>query len=846
MPLSCDVKTITDYLENVSDREFWHLQKIDSKKTKPNPVGTATADLEALLDWIVRSNDDKSNIYEQVNTPRKGQAKKATRDEVKWLTRYHVDVDMPPEMVARGDEDEIAEWLQATEEAINTLVKRKRPHLIMTGNGLQAHWPFAKPIKATPETKARVEGVNARIAHKLKADRCHNCDRILRVPGTVNWPSEKKRRDGYKPVMAELWHVSEAVFSADDFKHLPAAPMKMTIVGGEHRRNWLLGDYSDSYEPVTMDELLREDPIIHKQALERLEETADRSSAVYCWMKDCIRAMCHILECEAQDLLDDDDAAKNICELMFEGDAEWLDHYDDKGLAKMGWDLRTCLYHACDEQTNTPGTRAQAETVRLKAHSLTVTHDKLTMLQHRRLFIDHVRETLEKDDLPNVVKTAGHVPSARQSATESNIREIFDRAGITARWNVMRDEAVYGVRERVGRRQAGDSDEEAERRATAPRFHFERALGGTSPDSLSRAQESLVADALHELGIVARREIGSLLDIVAKEDRFHPIEEYCTQKPWDGVDRIGQLAKALESTHPLKRRYLDIFFRQAVAAVKSLDRYMEGDSGEMIGSVVILVGPQDIGKTSFWNDLIPPGMKSKGEMLKLGGMKEADNKRDLLSGLVAICDEIGAGLDYSQAEEIKNFITAREDAFRVAYAHAVTNKPRMTQFVGTSNELHLRDHTGSRRWLAMDVNFIDWDLMNELMDDAGFLQQCYAQAWTAVMDEGKVWWLTGKESDTRATFNQRYESIVPEIGEVEGYMNRAGSAQHRPEWLTMPQIFKALGMRHTAVKARHVHRHIVDVEGIAFRNEHHKDGRIYYNVYAFPVTVDMLHRLEGR
>jgi hypothetical protein len=43
-------------------------------------------------------------------------------------------------------------------------------------------------------------------AKELGADNCHNIDRLLRVPGTINWPNAKKRADGRVPVMSRLVH----------------------------------------------------------------------------------------------------------------------------------------------------------------------------------------------------------------------------------------------------------------------------------------------------------------------------------------------------------------------------------------------------------------------------------------------------------------------------------------------------------------------------------------------------------------------------------------------------------------------------------------------------------------
>jgi hypothetical protein len=62
-------------------------------------------------------------------------------------------------------------------------------------------------------------------------DKCHNIDRIMRLPGTINVPNAKKRKMGRVPTLAYLvedetdW---SRTYSLDDFDDPgPAAPAMM-------------------------------------------------------------------------------------------------------------------------------------------------------------------------------------------------------------------------------------------------------------------------------------------------------------------------------------------------------------------------------------------------------------------------------------------------------------------------------------------------------------------------------------------------------------------------------------------------------------------------------------------
>jgi len=49
-----------------------------------------------------------------------------------------------------------------------------------------------------------VENINKSLAQHLGGDHCHNIDRIMRLPGTINWPNAKKKEAGRVPVLATI------------------------------------------------------------------------------------------------------------------------------------------------------------------------------------------------------------------------------------------------------------------------------------------------------------------------------------------------------------------------------------------------------------------------------------------------------------------------------------------------------------------------------------------------------------------------------------------------------------------------------------------------------------------
>lgn len=149
------------------------------------------SDAEAAADWAVRENVANRNVYWTVNRTRSGQDKKPRKADIKGARWCHVDIDPPFELQAK-----LAELTSL--ELPPTLI-------VQSGNGLQALWR----LDGEHADLAAVERVNEALATRLGGDKCQNIDRLLRVPGTVNYPDAAKRAKGRSARQARLHRYDE-------------------------------------------------------------------------------------------------------------------------------------------------------------------------------------------------------------------------------------------------------------------------------------------------------------------------------------------------------------------------------------------------------------------------------------------------------------------------------------------------------------------------------------------------------------------------------------------------------------------------------------------------------------
>jgi hypothetical protein len=152
---------------------------------------------EDAAKWAARLNRDGYGIYFTVNVTTAGLDKKPSKKDIVAARFAHCDID-PPKEGGKLDREALFDQLRRLE---------LKPSLIIdSGNGLQPLWRIDRAVS---DSKA-IEGVNQSLRHRLSGgDSCHNIDRLLRLPGTINYPSATKLARGCVPVMASLAHVGD-------------------------------------------------------------------------------------------------------------------------------------------------------------------------------------------------------------------------------------------------------------------------------------------------------------------------------------------------------------------------------------------------------------------------------------------------------------------------------------------------------------------------------------------------------------------------------------------------------------------------------------------------------------
>ena len=210
------------FLEKWKPGGPWPLCAFQADDRSDKDFRTFTpATLGKLPVWIAEQTAAQRNVYFHVNTARglaKGRAKKINVVSIDWL---HVDVDPVDDRPLEAERQRIRERIMRDDDDD---VLPPASVIIFSGGGYQGFWRLRDPIMVNCDEAAAedAEQYNVQIAKLMQADDCFNADRIMRLPGTINWPNAKKRKRGQVPVVAELVRADwDVAYDIDKFVKAP-------------------------------------------------------------------------------------------------------------------------------------------------------------------------------------------------------------------------------------------------------------------------------------------------------------------------------------------------------------------------------------------------------------------------------------------------------------------------------------------------------------------------------------------------------------------------------------------------------------------------------------------------
>lgn len=334
---------------------------------------------------------------------------------------------------------------------------------------------------------------------------------------------------------------------------------------------------------------------------------------------------------------------------------------------------------------------------------------------HGRLVGIEASTRLDPTQFPNTVEVNGKpVPTT----TIPNLRHMLDRYGIHVFYNI--------VGKRLDIRIPG--------------------LQG-SPDNIENSALSHII-SLCAFNEMKTGQVSHFLAAIGDQAQYNPVAEWICSKPWDGKDRLPEFYATL-TTEPgfpqfMKEMLVSRWLMSAIAAIfKPYGFHARG--------VLVLQGPQSIGKTSWVRALITDPMLRE-TVIKIDHHLDASNKDSIVLAISHWIVELGE-LESTMKRNVprlKGFITSDSDKVRLPYARRESSYQRRTVFCATVNRKDfLVDDTGNARWWTLPVTKINYTHGIDM-------QQLWAQMFHQYQTETPVWWLSPGEEKQLELLNQNH------------------------------------------------------------------------------------------
>ena len=226
-------------------------------------------------------------------------------------------------------------------------------------------------------------------------------------------------------------------------------------------------------------------------------------------------------------------------------------------------------------------------------------------------------------------------------------------------------------------------------------------------------------------GLTSEKKVENAIQIVANENRDHPVRDYLNSLQWDGTERIRYALHHFLGADTDEYTYeaLKLFMLGAITRA-----FKPGSKFEIM---LCLVGGQGAGKSTFFRLLAVRDEWFSDDLRKL----DDDNVYRKLQGHWIIeMSEMIATANAKSIEEIKSFLSRQKEVYKIPYETHPEDRLRQCVFGGTSNALDFLplDRSGNRRFIPVMVYPEQAEV--HILEDEAASRAYIGQMWAEAME----------------------------------------------------------------------------------------------------------------
>ena len=318
-------------------------------------------------------------------------------------------------------------------------------------------------------------------------------------------------------------------------------------------------------------------------------------------------------------------------------------------------------------------------------------------------------------------------------------------------------------------------------------------------------------------------------------EEYHPFRYYLDHlPPWDGQDYIIELSVSITIRGGVEKQMLfyEYLKKWLVAMVAGWV-----DESVVNNVILVLIGEQGSYKTTWFNYLLPPELKTYFYTKTNANRMGRDDLLTLAQYGLVCCEELDT-MRPSELNQLKAAVTMPSIDERAAYAHFHEHRQHIASFCGTGNNVQfLGDETGNRRWLPFEVESIR-SPRDHPFNYAGIYAQAYA-----LYQDGFRYWFSQDEIRQLSEHNRAFETPRLETELVQLYFRQPTEVE-TGEFMSVARAMQIVSANISQkLSAVHLGRALSE---LGFRRVKYQGVRGYIVVCRKPDEMQMVQRKMAR